>query len=109
MVDVSFNQTTAASFCKPVKDLVAEIENLSGENKMLVDLLKNEKHQLQEELQKYKEIQQNLQVKASKLAKSMLVTGLRCWGPILNIVLPMFQNHHRITDIILSPKSLRPI
>ena len=63
---------------KPVKDLVAEIENLSGENKMLVDLLKNEKHQLQEELQKYKEIQQNLQVKASKLTKSMLVTGLRC-------------------------------
>jgi len=62
-----------------VKDLVAEIENLSGENKMLVDLLKNEKHQLQEELQKYKEIQRNLQVKASKLAKSMLLTGLRCW------------------------------
>ena len=68
MVDVSSNQTTAASFCKPVKELAAEIENLSGENKMLVDLLKNENHQLQEELQKYKEMQQNLQVKAAKLA-----------------------------------------
>ena len=68
MADLSSIQTTAASFCKPGKELAAEIENLSGENKMLVDLLKNEKHQLQEELQKYKEMQRNLQVKAAKLA-----------------------------------------
>ena len=77
MVDVSSNQTTAASFCKPGKELAAEIENLSGENKMLVDLLKNEKHQLQEELQKYKEIQQNLQVKAAKLASGEIDAGDR--------------------------------
>ena len=31
---------------------------------MLVELLKNEKHQLQEELEKYKEMQENLIAKA---------------------------------------------
>ena len=34
---------------------------------MLVELLKNEKHQLQEEMQKYKEMKRNLEVKALKL------------------------------------------
>ena len=34
---------------------------------MLVELLKNEKHQLQEEMQKYKQMQRNLEVKALKL------------------------------------------
>ena len=51
---------------------------------MLVELLKNEKHQLQEELQKYKEMQRNLEVKASELTIVYRQHG--CWLRILTKV-----------------------
>jgi len=48
---------------------------LGIENKRLVELLRDEKNHMQQELEKYKEMQKNLEGKASKLAFDDLNVG----------------------------------